>query len=129
MSPNLGITPALVSFFAVTARSGSPKARKRGLCYVPDSRTPEDDRIWTKQPRALSWYYIDTSSPPEIFRGLAKDGFEFVPMLWGAPSNIDNTAFLNTVRSLSNDSLQISNVLAFNEPDVSGHGASNVNPA
>lgn len=116
------ITPALVHFFAVTARSGSPEARKRGLCYALDSRTPEDDRIWTKQPWALSWDYTYTSSPPETFRGLAKDGFEFVPMLWGGLSNINNTAFPNTVRSLANDSLQISNVLAFlafNEPDIS----------
>lgn len=50
-------------------------------------------------------------------------------MLWGAPSDINDTAFLNTVRSLANDRVKISNVLAFNEPDISEHGGSNASPA
>lgn len=51
-------------------------------------------------------------------------------MLWGAPSDINNTAFLNTVGSLADGGLKVSNVLAFNnEPDISGHGGSTVSPA
>lgn len=124
------ITMSFLPLFALTARSGSPEARKRGFCYVPGSRMLENDRIWTEQPRTLSWNYTYTSSPPERFRGLSKDGFEFVPMLGGAPSDINDMAFLNTVReSLASDGVNISNVLAFNEPDISGHGGSNFSPA
>lgn len=50
-------------------------------------------------------------------------------MLWGAPSDISDTSFLNSIRGLVNDGIRISNVLAFNEPDMSEYGGSNVSPA
>lgn len=123
------ITLCLVSLFALNGRAGSTKSAKRGLCYVPDSRTPEDDRIWTDHRGELSWYYSYTPTPPETFRGSSQDSFEFVPMLWGAPSDVNDTSFFSTVRDLANEGIKISNVLTFNEPDMSGHGGSNVSPA
>ena len=96
---------------------------------MPDPRTPEDDHIWTEEPGKLSWYYSYTSTPPKSFRGLSQEGFKFVPMLWGAPSDINDTSFLNTIRDLADDSIKISNVLTFNEPDLSAYGGSNVSPA
>lgn len=121
--------PVLASLLALTGRSESTELTKRGLCYVPDSRTPEDDRIWTEQPRRLSWYYTYNSSPPEIFRRISQDEFEFVPMLWGAPTDVNDRSFLNTVRGLAKDGIKISNVLTFNEPDMSEYGGSNVSPS
>lgn len=50
-------------------------------------------------------------------------------MLWGAPSDINDMSFLNTVRGLSDEGMRISNVLTFNEPDISEYGGSNVTPA
>lgn len=47
----------------------------------------------------------------------------------GCPLHINDKAFLNTVRSLANDGVKISNVLDFNEPEKSGHGGSNSSPA
>ena len=126
----MGTIPmALLSIFALINLSESTKSTKRGLCYVPNSRTPEDDRIWTEQPGELSWYYTYTSSPPEAFRSSPQDSFEFVPMLWGAPSDINDTTFLKTIKGLSNDGIKVSNLLTFNEPDMSAYGGSNVSPA
>jgi hypothetical protein len=109
MRSNLGTIPTvLVSWLALITRSGSTQSTKRGLCYVPDPSTPEDDHIWTEQPGKLSWYYSYTSTPPKSFRGLSQESFEFVPMLWGAPSDINDISFLNTVKGLTDDGIKIS---------------------
>ncbi|KAG6353295.1 hypothetical protein INS49_007536 [Diaporthe citri] len=49
-------------------------------------------------------------------------------MLWGGPSDINDTSFLNTVKGLVNNGTKISNVLTFNEPEMSENGGSNVSP-
>lgn len=130
MRLKVGTIPAvLLSVFVLAGRSGSTKGTKRGLCYVPNSRTPEDDPIWTEQPGKLSWYYTYTPSPPEVFRGSTQDSFEFVPMLWGASPDVNDTSFLDIVKGLVNRGIKISNVLTFNEPEMSAFGGSNVSPA
>lgn len=123
------VTPKVASLFILIDRFGSTVSTKRGLCYVPNPNTPEDDRIWTEQPGRLSWYYSYTPTPPQAFRGASQHNFEFVPMLWGAPSDINDTSFLNSVRGLVNYGTKVSNVLTFNEPDMSGYGGSDVSPA
>jgi len=57
--------------------------------------------------------------------------FEFVPMMWGAPSSLDDTSFLSTVKGLIKDQgVNITNVLSFNEPDGPfAYGGSNIEPS
>lgn len=100
------------------------RSSKRGLIYIPNAATPQDNTIWTQTGSYLTWYYNYQASPsPEIPTSL-----QFVPMLWGAPSATDNS-FLTNVQSLISSGMNISYVLSFNEPDgTSATGGSNITP-
>ncbi|ROV95167.1 hypothetical protein VMCG_08555 [Cytospora schulzeri] len=102
---------------------------KRGLCFVPNSTTPQDDFIWTTKPSALSWYYNYASSPSQTFSNLTQGELEFVPMLWGAPENTKDTTFLDNVTTVMKSGTNIRNVLTFNEPEMTQWGGSGVDPA
>ncbi|KAF1985375.1 glycoside hydrolase family 128 protein, partial [Aulographum hederae CBS 113979] len=89
-------------------------SNKRGLVYVPSSKHPTDDRIWTQAGSDLSWYYNYGAEPSAAY---LNSNMEFVPMLWGASDGDTGTAFLDTVTGLIESGTNISYVLAFNEPD------------
>ncbi|CAK7240957.1 MAG: hypothetical protein STHCBS139747_002414 [Sporothrix thermara] len=51
-------------------------------------------------------------------------------MLWGAPSSTSDTTFLTNVKALIAKGVNVSHVLAFNEPEISAdYGGSNVEPS
>jgi hypothetical protein len=104
---------ASAAILALTAASSSSK---RGLCYVPSSKNPGDDSIWTSTPGSdLSWYYNYKSEPSGAFKD--NKNLQFVPMLWGASDNDQGTPFLDSVKQQIASGANISYVLAFNEPD------------
>ncbi len=118
---------ALPSFVVPVAATASPK---RGLIFIPNTTTRQDDRIWVTKPTDLTWYYSYGTSPDSTYQDIPQSEFEFVPMLWGAPGNVQDTSFLSTVRSLKDQGVNIKNVLSFNEPDGPFEwGGSNVSPA
>jgi hypothetical protein len=125
------LLPASAVVFAFLLAVEATTSPKRGLVYTPNSQWPEDNKIWTTQPSDLTWYYNYQNSPTDQFTSLGQDKFEFVPMLWGAPSSSSDTGFLNSIKSLINDKkMKISHVLTFNEPDQpTKYGGSQVDPA
>lgn len=121
---------ALVASLALALASGGTCNTKRGLCFVPNATTPEDDTTWTQAPGDLTWYYNYGMSPAPTFAQLDQDQFEFVPMLWGAPFQPNDTTFFNTIKAFVTRGIRISHVLAFNEPDLPWQwGGSNVDPS
>jgi hypothetical protein len=122
--PWLAAVLALTS--PVVATSLHPK---RGLVFTPDEDYGKDNYIWTRAPTSLTWYYNYGASPSPVYDNLTQSDFEFVPMLWGAPSDASDTSFLTTVQGLISDGTNISHVMTFNEPDGStDSGGSNVDP-
>ena len=103
----------------------STASSKRGLVYVPSSKHPSDDQIWVSGSSDLTWYYNYGVNPSAAFDNSTK--LQFVPMLWGAPTDNTDTAFLDNVRAQIKGGANISYVLTFNEPDGSSDtGGSNV---
>ncbi|KAI6597138.1 hypothetical protein MCOR06_002181 [Pyricularia oryzae] len=120
---------ALALAYAQTVRPNP----KRGLVFVPEDATPRDNYIWTRPPTTLSWYYNYGPEPSVVFNNLTQDQFEFVPMLWGAPSDPEvartDTKFAETVKDvIKKRGVNITHVMGFNEPDMAGEGMSNVRP-
>ncbi|KAF2115439.1 glycosyl hydrolase catalytic core-domain-containing protein [Lophiotrema nucula] len=100
---------------AIAPLAISTSSSKRGLCYVPSSKYPQDDKIWTDTPGSdLSWYYNYQSEPSSSYKN---SDMEFVPMLWGASDSDTGTPFLDSVKAQINGGANISYVLGFNEPD------------
>jgi hypothetical protein len=100
---------------------------KRGLVFIPNSKHPEDNYVWDSSSSDLTWYYNYGVDPSAVFSNVSQSDFEFVPMLWGAPSTTTDTAFLDEVKSLISGGRNISHVLSFNEPDgTTSTGGSNV---
>ncbi|KAJ9137492.1 Glycoside hydrolase [Pleurostoma richardsiae] len=120
-------------FLAILAALSAPvsatSSAKRGLCFTPNSKWPQDNYIWTRSPSDLTWYYNYGSTPSPVYNNLTQEDFEFVPMLWGAPSDSSDTTFLDTVKGLIDDGTNITNILTFNEPDMAVSGGSSVDPA
>ncbi|KAI0184174.1 F5/8 type C domain protein [Xylaria flabelliformis] len=103
------------------------RSDKRGLVFVPNKKTPEDNTIWDRDGSDLTWYYNYDPTPSPAFADKSQSDFEFVPMLWGS---IDDTSFLDSVNKLIDGGRNISHVLTFNEPDGSTqNGGSNVAPS
>ncbi|EFX02347.1 hypothetical protein CMQ_2396 [Grosmannia clavigera kw1407] len=122
----LSALPALYGLFSSATATSSAK---RGLVFTPNASHPQDNYIWALSPSDLTWYYNYGYSPSPAFSNVTQDAFEFVPMLWGAPSDTSDTTFLDAVKSLISGGTNISHVLAFNEPDGSTqNGGSNVDP-
>ncbi|KAI0460310.1 glycoside hydrolase family 128 protein [Xylaria acuta] len=102
------------------------RSDKRGLVFVPNNDTPEDNTIWVRDGSDLTWYYNYNPTPAASFADKSQSGFEFVPMLWGS---IDDTSFLDSVNNLIDGGRNISHVLTFNEPDgPSQYGGSDIYP-
>lgn len=129
------LQPTLVSSLALTlaltTTAVATRSSKRGLVFTPDSRWPQDNYIWPRAPSDLTWYYNYGAEPSPVYSNVSQAAFEFVPMLWGAPSDLSDTAFLTTVQTLiSSKRINISHVMTFNEPDGSSqYGGSNVQPS
>ncbi len=89
-----------------------------------------DNYIWTRRPSDLTWYYNYGPTPSPVYNNISQSDFEFVPMLWGRPSDPSDTTFLKTITQLVKDKgLNITNVLSFNEPDgPSQWGGSDIDP-
>lgn len=119
----------LVLLLAVIISTGAISTSKRGLCFVPNSTTPQDDLIWTTKQSYLTWYYNYDALPSTVLENVTQTRLEFVPMLWGAPKHINDTTFLKTVKAMVTGGSDIRNVLTFNEPDLSQYGGSGIDPA
>jgi hypothetical protein len=99
---------------------------KRGLIYIPNERTPQDDALWVQDGSVLSWYYTYTDRPNSAYDGK----LEFVPMMWGMGDNPDDTRFLESITSQLDAGADITHALAFNEPDLRNDwGGSDLEPA
>ncbi|KAI1431483.1 glycoside hydrolase family 128 protein [Xylaria sp. CBS 124048] len=117
----LTLLPALT-----TAQIRSPK---RGLIFIPNPQTPDDNTIWTSSGSDLTWYYNYSPTPSAILTNAtaSQAELEFVPMLFGS---LDDTSFLDTVTDLiDNQGMNITHILTFNEPDgPTASGGSNLSP-
>ncbi|KXX79392.1 Alkali-sensitive linkage protein 1 [Madurella mycetomatis] len=129
----IGVYAAVLAVLplAVSTAAGPLSSPKRGLVFTPNEATRPDDTIWIQEPTSLTWYYNYKPEPEPEYQDIAQSEFEFVPMLWGAPSSLDDTSFLSTVKSLIEDrGINITNVLSFNEPDGPfAYGGSSIEPA
>lgn len=116
-----------LSLLAFSGYVSATSSSKRGLVFVPNSKWPQDNKIWVESGSDLTWYYNYGSAPSADFADYAQDQFEFVPMLWGS---ISDTSFLDAVTGLIDGGRNISHVLGFNEPDGdSSSGGSGILPA
>lgn len=130
---SLIITSLLASPTSAQATKGPTSSPKRGLCYTPNSQWPQDNYLWTQRPTSLTWYYNYQAVPSPVFGNVSQEAFEFVPMLWGAPANPDDTTFLTTVQGMmkntGNKRVNITHAMGFNEPDGKNeHGGSDIDP-
>ncbi|KAF2664524.1 hypothetical protein BT63DRAFT_483227 [Microthyrium microscopicum] len=88
---------------------------KRGLVYIGSKTSPTDDKTWASKNTDLTWYYNFGSNPTP---SLSNTKYEYVPMLWGAPTTSPSSGtFYNTVKGLKDGGMNITHVLGFNEPD------------
>ncbi|KAF4976599.1 hypothetical protein FZEAL_6759 [Fusarium zealandicum] len=102
---------------------------KRGLCYVPNNDNPKDDNIWAQNGSDITWYYNYGDEPSPAYKNIPQDQFEFVPMMWGVGTDTSDTTFLDNVKGLIEDGINITHVLGFNEPDATSEvGGSNLEP-
>ncbi|KAI1103854.1 glycoside hydrolase family 128 protein [Jackrogersella minutella] len=102
------------------------RSSKRGLVFVPNADSPEDNKVWVQSGSDLTWYYNYDSTPSPAFDDVSQGQFEFVPMLWGA---INDTSFLESVQGQMDSGRNITHVLGFNEPDTQYAGGSNIQPS
>jgi len=96
------------------AQSHNTSSPKRGLVVVQTSHE-SDDSIWIRAGSDLTWYYNYQSSPSSEYT--SNPTFQFVPMLYSAPSSASDTTFLTTILSQIQSGANITYVLAYNEPD------------
>jgi Glycosyl hydrolase catalytic core len=109
--------------FIITALSAHnkpdfPSSPKRGLVFTPDPAHSSDDKIWVESGSDLTWYYNYGWTPSPQFAKIPQSKFEYVPMIWGAPSSTSDLRFVNAVEALIKGGRNITHVLAFNEPDM-----------
>lgn len=123
----LSVLTQLVPLISGQANPIGPNPNsKRGLVYVPNEKTLQDDKVWIQSGSPLTWYYNYQSKPSKALEG-GPTQLQFVPMLWGS---YDNT-FVDDVKGLIADGYDIQYVLGFNEPDNpenAGTGGSGVDP-
>ncbi|KAJ4385459.1 hypothetical protein N0V93_009887 [Gnomoniopsis smithogilvyi] len=110
--------------------SQAMSSSKRGLCFVPNATTPEDNHIWTENPSDLTWYYNYHQEPSTIYENRTQEEFEFIPMLWGAPHQDNESTFEDAVKTLIQQGRQIDYVMTFNEPEILEQwGGANLDPS
>jgi len=100
------------------------RSAKRGLIFIPNAKTPEDNSVWTSPGSDLTWYYNYGLTPSSVYAN--NPSFQFVPMLFTAASD---TTFLDGVKSLISGGTNVSYVLSYNEPDGdTSTGGTNITP-
>jgi len=105
------------------------QSSKRGLVFVPSAKHPSDNQIWVEPTSDLTWYYNYAAAPSPAYSNRSQSEFEFVPMLFSAPSSTSDTSFLSTIKVLIDGGTNISHIMTFNEPDgTTSTGGSNVDP-
>ena len=120
---------AALLFPSTLAQATFQRSSKRGLVFVPSTKYPQDNQIWVESGSDLTWYYNYGATPSSAYSNRTQAEFEFVPMLWGAPTSTSDNTFLTGVKQLISDGTNISHVLTFNEPDgTASSGGSNVDP-
>lgn len=113
---------------ATNQKSTSPSEGKRGLAYSTGNTygnatyanlfTPS---LYPKISWGYNWGFPSFGLDPSI---------EFVPMLWGLPSaSADGSYAPDPSWTAAATAAGVSSVLAFNEPDVTYSGSSNILPA
>ncbi|RFU72926.1 f5 8 type c domain [Trichoderma arundinaceum] len=118
-----------VFLLAGLASASASASDKRGLVFTPNPDYPQDNKVWVQSGSDLTWYYNYQSQPSPAYASLSQDQFEFVPMMWGVTDNLNDTTFLNQVKTLIDQGRNITHVLGFNEPDGStSTGGSNIKP-
>ncbi|KAI9828240.1 MAG: hypothetical protein M1826_006066 [Phylliscum demangeonii] len=116
----------LVALIGLVPRVLSTASSKRGLVYVTSAHNAQDDSTWTQDGSDLTWYYNYASKPTASLSG---SHLQFVPMLFAASSNTQDTAFTDDVRALIKAGTNVSAVLTFNEPDgTQATGGSSIQP-
>lgn len=123
---SIGLAQGLVLAFIGLASA----ADKRGLCFVPNPDFPDDNAIWVQSGSDLHWYYNYQALPSPAYADNSQDDFEFVPMMWGVGSDLNDTGFYDQVKSLiDDDGRNITHVLGFNEPNGNtADGGSDIEP-
>ncbi|CAK7225896.1 hypothetical protein SCUCBS95973_006017 [Sporothrix curviconia] len=118
-------TTATSSTDITSAFYSSPK---RGLIFIPNANFPDDNAVWVQNGSDLTWYYNYKAYPSTEY---AEDtAFQFVPMLWGAPSSFNDTTFIDNVTAQIVHGSNITHVMGFNEPDgTSATGGSDIAPS
>lgn len=119
---------AFIAFIpAIVSDSLQTRSAKRGLVYVPSSAHPADDSIWISNNSDLTWYYNYKSYPSPVYEPYTD--FEFVPMLWGTPSDTTDTTFLKNITAMIKAGSNVTYVMSFNEPDgTTATGGSDIEP-
>jgi len=116
----LALAQNATSTSSAASATGTSSA-KRGLCYVTPTEE-SDDNFWKGNSSDLTWYYNYQDTPTSEYES---SDLEFVPMLWGAPSNpTTNMDFYNSIVSQIKGGANITAVLGFNEPDGCSSGGS-----
>jgi len=123
----LALLLALSSLPTPTTSTRSPK---RGLVFISQPQHPEDNAVWVQKGSSLTWYYNYRDTPSTAFAGIPQDRFEFVPMMWGVDQeHPEATTFLDKVKAMLDDSVNITHALSFNEPDGTiASGGSDLSP-
>ena len=123
---------ALLSVCALAALASLVSAStsdKRGLDFIPNSKWPQDNQIWVQPGSDLTWYYNYGSEPSSEFSGVSQSDFEFVPMMWGASSNLSDTTFLTQIQALIKSGTNVTHIMSFNEPNENSDvGGSQLDP-
>lgn len=120
----------LLSLAGLAYAAAGESSSKRGLVFVPNDEYPKDNKIWVQSGSDLTWYYNYQDTPSPSYTDLSQDDFEFVPMMWGVGANLDDTSFLDKVKSLMDGGTNITHVLGFNEPDgTTDTGGSGIQPS
>ncbi|KAF2433731.1 hypothetical protein EJ08DRAFT_694216 [Tothia fuscella] len=127
-SASVSLNPSISTTSVSSSRTSSSiiptPSSKRGLCYVPSNKFPNDDLIWVQPGSPLNWYYNYGYRPSA--RWVNDPRLQFVPMLFGDFTN----NFTATVIQQLQAGINVSHVFSYNEPDGSfNEGGSQVTPA
>ncbi|KAI1608758.1 glycosyl hydrolase catalytic core-domain-containing protein [Exophiala viscosa] len=116
MTPILLRIVLLAALLSITtASSTNSTTPKRGLTYISTTHSSTDDRIFTTARSPLTWYYNYAYTPSSI-------SLPFAPMIHSASDAQDA---ISTI-----ESLDVTHVLTFNEPDGStASGGTNTTPS
>ena len=120
----------ILSALSAAGLAAATASSKRGLVFVPNSKWPSDNAIWTQPGSDLTWYYNYQPTPSPAFAGVSQSRFEFVPMMWGVnAANPDDPTFLSQIKSVIRQGTNVTHVLGFNEPNGEWQtGGSGVSP-